>query len=134
MNKIPIFNDEYLTDEEEDSQHSDECRNFYNFISTQARTNPELANYLYDLGWSDKSETCLLEASWIQEMYELLGPEAKKTMKNNYLSEIRKITRNPSFNLVGGFRRKTRKYLKKSKKRVKKSFKKRVKKSLKKTC
>ena len=122
MNKIPIFNDEYLTDEEEDSQDNGECRNFYNFISTQARTNTELANYLYiDLGWSDKSETCLLEASWIQEMYELLGPEAKKTMKNNYLSEIRKITRNPSFNLVGGFRRKSKKYLKKSKKYLKKS-------------
>ena len=98
MNSSPILYDEYLTDVEDDSPYS-EYINFYNFISTQARTNTELANYLFELGWHEKSDTYILEAVWIQEMYQLLGPEAKKTMRNNYLRGLRKITKNPSFHL-----------------------------------
>ena len=100
MNTVSIFNDEYLTEIEDDSEVDSEYTNFYNFISTQARTNTELANYLFDLGWLEKLDTYVLEGSWIQEMYQLLGPEAKKTMKKNYLRELRKITQNPNFNLV----------------------------------
>ena len=85
MNTVSIFNDEYLTEIEDDSEVDSEYTNFYNFISTQARTNTELANYLFDLGWLEKLDTYVLEGSWIQEMYQLLGPEAKKTMKKNYL-------------------------------------------------
>ena len=99
MNNVPMFNDEYLTDVEDDTQDS-EYTNFYNFISTQARINTELANYLFDLGWLEKLDTYVLEGSWIQEMYQLLGPQAKKTMKNNYLRGLRKIIQNPNFHLV----------------------------------
>ena len=99
MNTVPMFNDEYLTDVEEDSQDS-KYTNFYNFISTQSYSNPKLANYLFELGWYEKVDTKFLYPIEIQEMYQLLSPEAKKTMKNNYLREFRKITKNSSFNLV----------------------------------
>ena len=99
MNSVPIFNDEYLTDVEDDSEDDSEYTNFYNFITTQARSNIELANYLFEIGWIEKADTYLLDTMDIQQIYLLLGPQAKKTMKNNYLRELRKIVQNPSFNL-----------------------------------
>ena len=99
MNTIPIFNDEYLTDVEDDSENDCEYTNFYNFISTQARTNTDLANYLFEIGWIEKADTYLLDTMDIQQIYQLLSPESKKTMKNNYLRELRKIIQNPNFNL-----------------------------------
>jgi hypothetical protein len=99
MNTIPIFNDEHLTDVEDDSENDCEYTNFYNFISTQARTNADLANYLFEIGWIEKADTYLLDTMDIQQIYQLLSPESKKTMKNNYLRELRKIIQNPNFNL-----------------------------------
>lgn len=99
MNSVPMFNDEYLTDVEDDSEDDSEYTNFYNFISTQARTNTELANYLFVIGWIEKVDTYLLDTMDIQQIYQLLDPESKKTMKNNYLRELRKIIQNPNFNL-----------------------------------
>ena len=70
MNSVPMFNDEYLTDVEDDSEDDSEYTNFYNFISTQARTNTELANYLFVIGWIEKVDTYLLDTMDIQQIYQ----------------------------------------------------------------
>ena len=78
MNSSPILYDEYLTDVEHDSPYS-EYINFYIFINTQARTNTELANYLFELGWHEKSDTYIFRSSLdTRNIYQLLSLEAKK--------------------------------------------------------
>jgi hypothetical protein len=120
MENYKIFNEESLTEEEEDSIDI-KYHNLYKFISTESNKNPRLKNYIFELGWSEKSYTDLLDVDMIENMYNLLDEESKQKMKN-YLREIRKITGNPNFNFVGGKReRRSRKRGKrnKSKKRQK---------------
>ena len=91
MNTNPIHTDEYLT-EEEDNSEDEEYFNFYKFISSEARKNMELRIYLFDIGWVEKDETVYLDVNIIQDIYDLLDEKRKKTMNDNYLRDIRKIT------------------------------------------
>lgn len=121
MDNYEIFNEESLTEEEQDSADI-KYHNLYKFISTESNKNTVLKNYIFELGWSEKSDTYLLDIDMINNMYNLLDKDGKNKMKN-YLREIRKITGNPNFNFVGG----KRKYRKRTKKRISKLKKKRKK-------
>ena len=92
MNTNPIHTDEYLT-EEEDNSEDESYFNFYKFISSEARKNIELRIYLFDIGWVEKDETVYLDVNIIQDIYDLLDEKRKKTMNDNYLRDIRKITK-----------------------------------------
>ena len=121
MDNEPIANDEYLTEEEEDSQDNTYI-NFYKFISTQTRTNVDLKNYLFDIGFFEKTDTTFLDEGMIRNIYILLDKKGKDIMKNNYIHTIRKITGEQNINWMGGKRRKS---LRKRKSKRRKSLRKR---------
>jgi len=94
-----IFNEELLTDIEEDSKDK-ENKNFYNFISTKSQTNQNLKQYIDDIGLYELEDFIYLDMIMIQNIYLLLDNNDKSQMKN-YLPEIRKIINNQNFNFIG---------------------------------
>jgi hypothetical protein len=99
MELTEIYNDDYLTEEEENSD-DDKYINLYKFISTELRKNSALKNYLFQLGWFEKEDIILLESDWILYIYNLLDEKKKIIMKKNYLRDIKKITNNSNFNFI----------------------------------
>ena len=99
MERKSIYQEEYLTEEEENSD-DEKYINLYNFISTKVKINIALMNYLWEIGWYEKEEIILLEVDIIEQIYYLLDEKDKITMKKNYLRDIRKIINNSSFNFI----------------------------------
>ena len=99
MDTNPINTDEYLT-EDEDNSEDEEYFNFYKCISTESRKNMELRIYLFDIGWFEKNETIYLDTELIQNIYNLLNEKTKKIINDNYLRDIRKITKNLHFDFT----------------------------------
>jgi hypothetical protein len=96
MERQSIYKEEYLTEEEENSE-DEKYINLYIFISTKIKTNIALMNYLFEIGWYEKEDIILLNTDLIQHMYNLLDKKDQITMKKNYLRDIRKITNNYNF-------------------------------------
>jgi hypothetical protein len=96
MDTNPIHTDEYLT-EDEDNSEDEEYFNFYKFISSESRKNIALRIYLFDIGWFEKNDTIYLDMVLIQDIYDLLDEKTKKIINDNYLRDIRKITNNIHF-------------------------------------
>jgi hypothetical protein len=125
MDKQDIMTNTELTEGEEDSEDDSEddsddkaYKNFYNFVSTQAQDNADLKDYLFDIvGWYNMIDTHYLDEVSIRNIYSLLDEEGQKTMINNYLPIIRKITGVQNINLIEGGKR--RKSLRKSKSKTK---------------
>jgi hypothetical protein len=105
-----IYRYDCLTEEEDDSDN-ERTENFYKFISGKIKLKKyeALNDYLFHIGWDDKIGTHFLTEEHMQRIYDLLDKSGKKTMKRNYLKNIRKITQNPDFNFVGGARKSKRK-------------------------
>lgn len=99
MERTEIYNEHYLTEEEDDSE-DEKYINFYNFISTEVRTNTVLMNYLFEIGWFEKEEIIFLDSNFIQYIYDLLDNKKKIIMNRNYLRDIRKIINNSNFNFI----------------------------------
>jgi hypothetical protein len=99
MENTEIYNEYYLTEEEDDSD-DDKYINLYKFISTELRKNLVLKNYLFDIGWFEKEDIILLESEWIIDIYNLLDEKKKIIMQKNYLRDIKKITNNYNFNFI----------------------------------
>jgi hypothetical protein len=105
----------YLTEDEDDDddENYDKLKNFSTFIKTQTQRNEDLYHYLYDiLGWADETDTKYLDGEHINDIYVLLTPKAKNTMKKNYMPVFRDIAGN-DFILTeerrGGRKRKSKK-------------------------
>ena len=108
-----IYNDQYLTeDENSDDERSD---NFYKFISGQVKNNDALNEFFDDIGVDAKSDMPDLSEQHMQKIYQLLDVNGKKTMKTQYIKNIRTLLNRPNFKLVGGARKSKRK-LKKTRK------------------
>jgi hypothetical protein len=89
-NTNDIYNDEYLTEEEDNSEEKD-YGNFYKFLITQLKNNLQLKNYLYNvLGLIEKEDLVYLDANDIQDIYNLLNENGKLIMKKNYLEYLNK--------------------------------------------
>ena len=99
MENTEIYNEYYLTEEEDDSD-DDKYINLYKFISTELRKNLVLKNYLFDIGWFEKEDIIFLETDMIIRIYNLLDETKKIIMKKNYLRDIKKITNNSNFNFI----------------------------------
>ena len=115
----PIYkNDELTDDENSDDEKSD---NFYKFISTQAQQNRALNNYLFEIGFYEKSDMPDLSENNMQQIYKLLDIKEKNTMKTQFMKNIRKLINSPNFRLDGGARKSKRKLRKTRKTRKNKT-------------
>lgn len=115
-----IYNDQYLTEDEDDSDN-EKVDNFYKFISTQAQHNDAFNEYLDDIGLDAKNDMPDLSEQHMQKIYQLLDVNGKKTMKTQFMTNIRNIVGNQDFKLVGGARKSKRKLRKTRKTRKNKT-------------
>ena len=105
---------DYLTEDEDDDENEnyDKLKNFSKFIQTQSQRNTGLSDYLNMLGWAEESDTQYLDGAHFIDIYILLTPKAKNTMKKNYMPALKHIAGN-DFELAeerrGGRKRKSRK-------------------------
>ena len=108
------YYDDYLTEDEDDDENEnyDKLKNFSTFIKTQLKRNTGLRDYLNMLGWDDAKDTQYFDGAHLIDIYILLTPKAKNTMKNNYMPALKHISGN-DFELAeerrGGRKRKSRK-------------------------
>jgi hypothetical protein len=92
----------YLT-ESEDESDDETSMNFYKFICTQSQRNNVLRTYLWDVGFFDPEDFIIVFPSLPevpQEIYDLLDKSGKRTMKYQYLSDVRKLTKIPTFTFI----------------------------------
>jgi hypothetical protein len=94
----PIKSEECLTETEDDGDE-DEYINFYKFLSTHIQQNNRLMVYFWDLGVYDPRDLEFLEEypDVIGEIYKLLDTNGKRTMRHQYLREIRILTKIATF-------------------------------------
>ena len=85
MERQSIYKDEYLTEEEENSE-DEKYINLYSFISTKIKTNIALMNYLWEIGWYEKED---MEYSGDEPLSDDVWSEANRLMDKWELTDLR---------------------------------------------